>query len=344
MKKIRCLLVLLLAMSIQFARGAEMPTVIDRPRAQDGPTEVSVGIWIADIISIDSAQQSFTAEIAVVLRWKDPRLAHTGNGVVRYPIEQVWHPRVSIVNETNAVSRKFPDYVEVEPDGTVNYRQRYAGAFTQPLRLRSFPLDRQTFRIQLVAVRYRPNEVTFVPDQEWISNGLKQGAGIAPSITLPDWTIEKWGTRRLTYALAPGFDYSAYAFEFTASRNVQHYIWKVILPLVLIVIMSWAVFWITPTDASPQISIAVTSMLTLIAYRFAIDNQLPRLPYTTNLDAFILMSTVLVFFSFIEVLVTTILENQKRNRLAITIDRSCRVIFPVIFLLASMNIFVHPRG
>ena len=115
-----------------------------------------------------------------------------------------------------------------------------------------------------------------------------------------------------------------------------------ILPLVLIVIMSWAVFWITPTDASPQISIAVTSMLTLIAYRFAIDNQLPRLPYTTDLDAFILM--VLVFFSFIEVLVTTILENQKRNRLAITIDRSCRVIFPVIFLLASMSIFVHPRG
>ena len=337
-------LVSLLAISILDAGGAEMPAVIERPGADDGPTRVSIGIWMVDITSIDSAQQSFTAEMALVLRWKDPRLAHTGNGVVRYPLEQVWHPRIAVVNETNSVSRKFPDSVEVEPDGTVNYRQRYAGAFTQPLRLRSFPLDRQTFRIQLVAVRYRPNEVTFVPDQEWISNGLKQGAGIAPSITLPDWTIEKWDTRRLTYALAPGFDYSGYAFEFTASRNVQHYIWKVILPLVLIVIMSWAVFWIDPVTSNSQISIAVTSMLTLIAYRFAIDNQLPRLPYTTNLDAFILMSTVLVFFSFIEVLVTTILENQKRNRLAITIDRSCRVIFPVIFLLASMSIFVHPRG
>ena len=344
MKKIRCLLVVLLAMSIQFARGAEMPAVIDRPRAQDGPTQVSVGIWIADITSIDSAQQSFTAEIAVVLRWKDPRLAHTGNGVVRYPIEQVWHPRVSIVNETNAVSRKFPDYVEVEPDGRVNYRQRYAGAFTQPLRLQSFPFDRQTFRVQLVAVRYQSNEVMFVPDQVWIQDGLKGAGGISPSVTLPDWTIEKWEVKPLVYALAPHHQYSSYAFEFTASRNAQHYVWKVILPLVLIVIMSWAVFWIDPVTSNSQISIAVTSMLTLIAYRFAIDNQLPRLPYTTNLDAFILMSTVLVFFSFIEVLVTTILENQKRNRLAITIDHFCRVIFPVIFLLASMSIFVHPRG
>src|SRR5437879_1798851 len=174
MKKIRCLQVVLLAMSIQFARGAEMPTVIDRPRAQDGPTQVSVGIWIADITSIDSAQQSFTAEVAIVLRWKDPRLAHTGNGVVRYPLEQVWHPRVTIVNETNSVSHKFPDSVEVEPDGTVNYRQRYAGAFTQPLRLRSFPFDRQTFHVELVAVRYGANEVQFVPDQDWIDHGLKQ--------------------------------------------------------------------------------------------------------------------------------------------------------------------------
>jgi hypothetical protein len=334
----------LVAMSIEAARGAEMPTVIDRPRAQDGPTQVSVGIWIADITSIDSAQQSFTAEMALALRWKDPRLAHTGNGVVRYPLEQVWHPRIAVVNETNSVSRKFPDLVEVEPDGRVTYRQRYAGAFSQPLRLRSFPFDRQTFRLQFVAVRYRANEVQFVPDQDWIDNGLKQAGGIATSITLPDWTIESWNTKSLSYALAPGFEYSGYAFEFTASRNAQHYVWKVILPLVLIVMMSWAVFWIDPVTSNSQISIAVTSMLTLIAYRFAIDNQLPRLPYTTNLDAFILMSTVLVFFSFIEVLVTTILENQKRNRLAKTIDRFCRVIFPVIFLLVSMSIFVHPRA
>jgi hypothetical protein len=335
---------LLVAMSIQFARGAEMPAVIDRPRAQDGPTQVSVGIWIADITSIDSAQQSFTAEVAIVLRWEDPRLAHTGNGVVRYPIEQIWHPRVSIVNETNTVSRKFPDYVEVEPDGTVNYRQRYAGAFTQPLRLQSFPFDRQTFRVQLVAVRYQVDEVKFVPDQLWIQNGLKEGGGISPSITLPDWTIEKWEIKPLGYALAPGFEYSGYAFEFTASRNVEHFVLKVILPLVLIVMMSWAVFWIDPVNASSQISIAMTSMLTLIAYRFAVDSQLPRLPYMTRLDAFILTSTLLVFFSLIEVVATIILDNTQKKKRAQRIDFYCRFIFPAIFGIASIAIFAHPRG
>src|SRR5438132_9867317 len=344
MKKIRCLLVVLLAMSIQFARGADLPTVIDRPRAQDGSTQVSVGTSIADITSIDSAQQTFTAEIALVLRWKDPRLAHTGSGIARYPLEQVWHPRVAVVNETNSVSRKFPDLVEVEPDGRLTYRQRYAGAFTQPLRLRSFPFDRQTFRIQLVAVRYQSNEVMFVPDQVWIQDGLKGAGGISPSVTLPDWTIEKWELKPLVYALAPHHQYSSYAFEFTASRNVQYYILKVILPLVLIVMMSWSVFWIDPVNANSQISVAVTSMLTLIVYRYAIDSKLPRLPYMTRLDVFILASTLLVFFSLIEVVATIILDNTQKKERAVRIDRYCRVIFPAIFVIASIAIFAHTRG
>jgi hypothetical protein len=177
-----------------------------------------------------------------------------------------------------------------------------------------------------------------------VLTGLKQAGGIAPSITLPDWTIENWNTKLLGYALAPGFEYSGYAFEFTATRNVQNYILKVIFPLVLIVMMSWAGFWIDPVNANSQISVAVTSMLTLIAYRFTVDTQLPRLPYMTRLDVFFLVSTLLVFFSLVEVLVTTILDNNQQTARAKKIDRYCRVIFPVIFAITLIAIFVHPGG
>jgi Neurotransmitter-gated ion-channel ligand binding domain len=344
MKRILFRLVIFITMPLQLVRSAEPPALIERPASGNGPTEVSVGIWMVDITNIDSAQQNFTADIAIVLRWKDARLAHTGRGVVHYALDQIWTPRISIANETSSVVRKLPDFAEAEPDGTVIYRQRYAGAFTQPLRLQSFPFDRQAFRIQLVAVRYRPDEVKFVPDENWISDGLQQAAGIAPSITLPDWKVEKWETKPLSYVLTPGLEYPGYAFEFTASRNVQHYILKVILPLVLIVIMSWVVFWTEPTTSNTQFSVAVTSMLTLIAYRFAVDTQLPRLPYMTRLDALFLTSTLLVFFSLIEVLITTILDSNHRKKQAQTIDRYCRIIFPAVFLLASILIFMPGRA
>lgn len=127
-------------------------------------------------------------------------------------------------------------------------------------------------------------------------------------------------------------------------RDTQHYILKVILPLVLIVIMSWSGFWITPVHANSQIIVAVTSMLTLIAYRPAVDSLVPRLPYMTRIDLFFLVSTLLVFFSLIEVLVTTILDNNQQTERVKKIDRSCRVIFPAMFAIASIAIFVHPSG
>jgi hypothetical protein len=344
MKRIPSLFIALFAISILHAPAAEPPTVIDRPAANAGPTQVAVGIWIVDITSIDSAHQNFTVEMAVALRWKDPRLAHAESGVTHFRLEQIWHPRVSVVNETNTVSHKLPESVEVDPDGTVLYRQHYAGAFTQPLRLQSFPFDSQTFRVQLVAVRYRPDEVKFVPNQSWIDAGLRQAGGISRSITLPDWAIESWNITSQDYIMSPGFEFPSYVFEFTASRNAQHYIWNIVLPLVLIVAMSWSVFWLPLTEIGTQLGVAMTSMLTLIAYRFAIDSQLPPLPYTTSLDTFILMSTLLVFFSFIEVLITTLLENKHQAREAKRIDRCCRVAFPGFFLSASIFIFLPLRG
>jgi Neurotransmitter-gated ion-channel ligand binding domain len=131
MKRIHSLFLILFVICAQPARSAEAATLIDRPNADSGPTQISVGIWVVDISKIDSAEQTFTAEVAIVLRWKDPRLTHTGSGVVRYPLEQVWHPRAGIANETNSVRQRFPESVEVASDGTVLYRQLYTGAFTQ---------------------------------------------------------------------------------------------------------------------------------------------------------------------------------------------------------------------
>ena len=63
----------------------------------------------------------------------------------------------------------------------------------------------------------------------------------------------------------------------------------------------------------------------------------------TRLDAFILVSTLLVFFSLIEVLLTTILDDKHQTERAKKIDRYCRVIFPIIFAIASVAIFGHAR-
>ena len=132
-----------------------------------------------------------------------------------------------------------------------------------------------------------------------------------------------------------------FRWELEATRNTGFYMLKVFLPLTLIVMMSWAVFWIHPSATAPQISVSATSMLTLIAYLFALTGLLPRVSYLTRADYFVVDSMLLVFLGFVEALVTTSLAVRDRTELALRIDGCCRWAFPLAF--ASVVVVVRFR-
>jgi hypothetical protein len=164
---------------------AASPPVLTRPGAELGATRVGAGIWLAELDSIDSAAQVFRASVALVLTWKDPRLTHAGPGPRRYELAQIWHPRAVIVNELDSVRAAMPEVAEAEPDGTVFYRQRFVGPFSQPLDLRRFPFDDHVLQIQLVSLGYSPDEVVFEPAEHLITRGIPNAAGIAANLACP---------------------------------------------------------------------------------------------------------------------------------------------------------------
>jgi len=320
--------------------AAAIPAQMARPGAP-GPTQVSIGVWIADLTSIDSANQRFAANLVLALHWRDPSLAHAQPVPVRHNIADIWHPNWLITN-ASTLQTSFPEVAEVSADGLVTYRQRLIGTFSQKLDLRKFPFDSASFRIHLVAVGQAPEALQFVAHEAKVAGGAPSGAGIDPHLTLQDWKISDLRSGPLQYQDVPGTHFAGYAVEFEATRLVQHYVAKVIVPLMLIVIMSWAAFWLHPSLGGTQVSIAVTSMLTLIAYRSAVGAETPKLPYLTNLDAFILASTVLVLLTLVESVVTTTLVSRGQAALADRIDRFSRYAFPAAYLAVSvLTLFVR---
>jgi hypothetical protein len=295
-----------------------------RPNPEQGPTPVELSIFLLDLDGIDSASQSFQANVYFEATWKDPRLAEASRGGdLTRRLDEIWHPRLQILNQQRIWS-SMPDVAEIAPDGTVTQRARVWGNFSQPLDLREFPFDSQRIEIPVVAAGYTSDEVTLSPGRQ---------SGIGETFSIADWTIADW--QMTTEVVIPGVEGAqdaGVAMVLEAERFRGYYWLKVIAPLILIVAMSWAVNWIDPKDAGTKISITITAMLTLIAYRFAIGAALPQISYLTRMDFFILFSTILIYASLITVVTTAAFSNMGKPEIAKRIDQVSRWGFPLFFV------------
>jgi hypothetical protein len=298
-----------------------------RPGAAGQPLTLQGTLFLLDVSKIDGADQSFTADVFMMLRWKDKRLASATEGTRRLPVGSIWNPRVQIINQRR-IWKTFPESVDIAPDGTVVYRQRYYGQFASALDLRDFPLDRHRFMLQVVVPGYGPEEIEFVPFTE------EFGIGRSPDLTVPDWSIGSLELRTAPYAVIPGGrEIAGLEGAFEARRHLGFYVGKAFVSVAIIVFMSWVVFWLGPEHVGPRLSVAVTSMLTLVAYRFLLGQSLPPVSYLTRLDYFLLGATVLVFVALIQVAATTVTSAGERRDRGIALNRLSRWAFPVAFLL-----------
>jgi hypothetical protein len=332
MKKKLLFYVLVILVLLYTASGIRAQEIIERPSPESGSTKIAVNVFVLNINEINTAAQTLTADIFVVLKWKDSRLAHAGPQRIIKPMKDIWNPHLIIVNR-QSLTFTLPDNCEIYPDGTVKYKQRAFGVFSQSLNYSDFPFDRQSFIIRVASPDFTPEEVEFVTDT---TNKFV----MSETLSIMDWTILKWNNIEKPYTLSPGSPaVSSFTLQFEAERKSNYYIFNFIFPLVLIILMSMSVYWLDPKMASSQISIAITSMLTLIAYRFMITGSLPKISYLTRMDVFIFCSTVLIFITLVEALATGVFAATGKEPLAIKIDYHSRWIFILIYIFVFFYAF-----
>jgi len=298
---------------------------MSRPNAGAGPTPVNIYLYVADVFEVSGSDQAFNADVVVVAEWRDPSLAGKWTEIQSAKLEDVWEPRLLLVNQRGA-SALLPLRVEIDPDGWVRYRQRWSGRFTARMDLRDFPLDRQRFYVQVVSLGYSRDEVDLIPDRE----GKRSGR--AGQLSITDWKLGSARMETADFEPAPGMKtLSGVQLIWEGTRQFGYYAVQVILPLIMIVLMGWTALWIAPSLVAPRMSVAITTMLTLIAYRFALGRLVPNLPYLTRFDYFTLGSTILIFLVLLLVAATAYFVGRNKEALAERIDRWGRLVFPVIF-------------
>jgi Neurotransmitter-gated ion-channel ligand binding domain/Neurotransmitter-gated ion-channel transmembrane region len=324
-----------------FPAGLDPNAMLSPPLIGGGPVKVTVALHVLNLASIDEVTERFQLTGYLLTQWRDPRLTYQPGG----PAEKfrtltpgsVWQPRLVIINVVGP-RHTYETSLRVEPDGLMSYVERFDAALTSTFHLKSFPFDAQKLEIIIHPFTVQQPFVTFVPSQ------------------LPVWTaaefntyssLESWQFKSITFGIrsaASQFGKNTMAearFQIAVERRYGFYLWKVFLPLLLMVIMSWSVFWFDPPEVSSQVTIAVTTILTIIAFALAISLTLPRIPYLTFADAFFLTCYVFAFITMVELTAVHIAYRNERRKVAARIRRTARWLVPSTFVAINVILIAH---
>jgi hypothetical protein len=317
------------------------------------PTEVRVGVVLVDIIELNEPEETFEAEVIITAEWNDPRLAFDAEefgapmklyqGSFQFAeVFPGWWPNLLILNEigtgdVNAIK------IEVNPEGTVRYKEQRNVTLETPMSLRPFPFDTQKLRAVVLSFGDTTEEVVLKVDQRFL------GVSEEYAETHRDINIAQWDLKHLD--LFPHTEQTKFGGELreisaivlvvTMKRRPSNVIWKVIVPMIILVSLMWAVFWMDIRDLSDRLNISFIGILTIVAYQFLIEGSMPKISYFTFTDSILLFSFVVMCLTIHESLCVVSLSNRGRDGLARKVDRVSKFCFPIGYFAGLVAIYIY---
>jgi hypothetical protein len=291
---------------------------------QSGPTVVGLGAFLQDLASLSDTDQTMDIDAYFVVRWRDPRLADPGRGEgsadCPVPVGRLWMPAIE-PESLRARQLFYPDRFLVDARGVVTFARRLWAKVAYPLDFRDFPLDRHKWTITMWPVLSRSDEVLF--------HSLDNLNGMSNRLSIQGWKVGALRTRVSTDTRPQPGTFARFDVDIDLTRDWTYHAWKLGLPLTLIVLMAYGVYFIPASAVAQQIGLGMTGMLTLIAYMLSLGSTLPRISYLTRADRFFVGSAILVFLGLMKAVLTLVLAQGPHAAVVDRINRWGRWIYPL---------------
>ncbi len=319
----------------------EEPVFVNPPNP-DGATLVNIGLYVINISNVNAVENTYRLEGLIDLSWCDPRLK-INNEQKHYEIyleedaktklNRIWWPSITFVNEVEEYYSKNQELM-IFTRGVIEYREKFSVELKSFFDLTKFPFDQQTLDVEIESFAWDKNEVKLKLNEE--KNGFN------PSLNLPEWKINDLQTQiKTTPEVRSEVPFYKFLMKIKLIRKPGFYLWKVIIPLIILVIISWSVFWMSEESLADRISFSLTGILTVVAYQFLISENLPNISYLTLMDAMLSLSFAAIALTVAENIFVDWLNQENLKFLAIKVDRICQFAFPTIyvFLLFAITFF-----
>ena len=233
----------------------------------------------------------------------------------------------------------------VNDGAQLSYKSKSVYKIKNAFNLKNFPFDKQSLRIFL-----RQDQNTIDEDRFLVSSWtMRKAEEFKDQNSIQGWNITdvQMNYKVYDHTLKDGF-YDGFELVFNIERKSRYYVYKIILPIILILIVCWSAVWIKPYEIESRLTITIVCLLSLIAYNFVIDADLPKLEYLTVMDYIILTSYV---YSTIPTFLSILSHNSigTKNKKIIRIELLSKtygllsyiVLILLILIISSSNLPQH---
>lgn len=304
--------------------AAEKKTSPPAPAASTGPEVVEVGVWPTVIYNLDVHSNTYYMTAYVWFIWRgaiDPsETVEFTNNVESWGLTK---------------ARTYPKPIML-PDGRRYQCLRIEGRFFQPFSLKRFPLEQHTLSLSIEDNTYSVDRLVYRFD--------RRHSGLDAGLEIPGWTVKSWkgteGTHHYGTNLgdetvgADSSDYGTILFEVRVTRPVNYFLWKMLLPVVIILVACWTALLLHPSQLASRAAMTGTALLTTVFMQQGYTSNLPELNYLVLMDKIYVVVYLLIIISLVQVVIQGALEKRHTKdefRKAVLIDKVSVILQAVAF-------------
>lgn len=267
-----------------------------------GAQVVTVGVYPTVVDDLNIAASTYDVVAYVWFRWKGPI----------DPTVSVEFTNVS--ERQNFTQHKLLEKPRQLADGSFYQLLQIHGRFFQPFSLIDFPFDRQTLAIGIEDEINAHHAIVYVPD-------LKD-SGFGAGLQVPGWRMLGWHAEATVQDYASHFGAAEVAgssrhaglrFAVAIERRASFFLWKLFLPLLIVMCANWLAFLIKPDLVDVRTALTATSLLTLVFLQKSYSDDLPEVGTLVLMDKIYAVAYLLVIATLAHVVA---MASRRRKPLA----------------------------
>jgi hypothetical protein len=296
---------------------------------------VMVGFKLQQIVNLDQPNEIMTDVGTLKLEWTDPALAFNPddcNCSFKQYTENDFNKFLS------DVKGKWPDFtffnqqgnrwtqnrlIQVDSNGHVVYLERFSTNFQLDFDWTAFPFDRQDFYIKMDML-YPQDAYVFAP--------MDNFSEIDPNNGEDEFILTGFDTQISSVTASSQTPTSRFTFHFSAPRHLEYYVFRIFVPILLIISVSYITFFLK--DYTRRIEIATGNLLLFIAFSFSLGENYPRMGYLTFVDAIMAITFVINTAVVILNVYFKRLESNGQREKADRLEAPFNYIYPLAYLVA----------